>query len=537
VQVTRRGLLAAGGAAALTASCGPALQRIACTPQSSACPAGGASFDLGQAGARCELWAYDEIHRTAATVYRPANTRDLAALLRALSSRDPAPRVTVRAGGQSLDGQALNDDVVIQLDCADLDWIGAPKHDDQGDYITVGAAAAWGKILAATSAHGLMPYSMVTTSRATAGGTLSSDCLSRCSAMTGREGHHVRSFKLLMVGGEQIECRRDDPDPDRAELFHAAIGGYGYLGIITEITFDLRPALAGWVPGKPIKALTSLTKVALSNGDSWSRLLAQLREPRAAGKSVPWDAISAAAWFAGGKEQVLLFRSRYVVDKVGDSFPLYNRSSVMAVATPQAMVDPVLTEAGERVFFFFSREGDHVNDIEDFSWFMENQFGPAKALANREGWRLNVIQQTFVLPSACTSDDPAGLAAAATFLSELGTRLRGAQARPTMIDVLYLPADDFLLSANRAMCGFAVTLAWADRDGRSWKELSARLRALSSRCRGLGGRVHLVKNVEVDPGDLAAMYRPALVRFLSLKKRYDPRGILRNDFFGRVFGA
>jgi len=106
-----------------------------------------------------------------------------------------------------------------------------------------------------------------------------------------------------------------------------------------------------------------------------------------------------------------------------------------------------------------------------------------------------------------------------------------------MIDVIYLPADPFLLSANRAMCGFAITLAWADRNGRSWNELSARLRDLSRRCRQLGGRIHIVKNVEAYPDDLAEMYRPAFDRFLALKKRYDPRGTLRNEFFDRIFGA
>src|SRR4051812_39976857 len=113
MHMTRRALLAAGGAAALTVSCDSVLRRTVCAPESPTCPAGRASLDLGHASARCELWAYDEIHRASAAVYRPANTRDLAALLRALSSRELAPRVTVRAGGQSLDGQALSDDVVI----------------------------------------------------------------------------------------------------------------------------------------------------------------------------------------------------------------------------------------------------------------------------------------------------------------------------------------------------------------------------------------------------------------------------------------
>ena len=105
-----------------------------------------------------------------------------------------------------------------------------------------------------------------------------------------------------------------------------------------------------------------------------------------------------------------------------------------------------------------------------------------------------------------------------------------------MIDVLYLPADDFLLSANHGMCGFAVTITWADRDGRAWPQLSGMLRELAHTCRALGGRVHLGKNVEAYTEDLVEMYRPAFERFLRLKQRYDPKGLLRNEFFDRVFG-
>src|SRR5262249_14517966 len=148
--------------------------------------------------------------------------------------------------------------------------------------------------------------------------------------------------------------------------------------------------------------------------------------------------------------------------------PLYQRNSELSMTMPESMCDPNVTEFGERTFFLFLREGCYVNKLDDFVFFMENQWGPVKAKANRGGWRLNVIQQTFVLPSTCALDDPGGFVAAPAFLSDLRPRLRVARARPSMIDVLYLPSDDFLLSANRGMCGFAVTLTWADRDARSW---------------------------------------------------------------------
>jgi FAD/FMN-containing dehydrogenase len=102
---------------------------------------------------------------------------------------------------------------------------------------------------------------------------------------------------------------------------------------------------------------------------------------------------------------------------------------------------------------------------------------------------------------------------------------------------MYLPADAFLMSATRGMEGYAVTLTFTERDGESWEALRAGLRALATRCADLGGRVHLVKNVEVEPADMRRMYGEALARFLALKQRYDPRGMLRNEFFDRVFAG
>lgn len=556
---TRRELLLAGGALALTASCGragPPLARSTCDAAAGRQP----SPPPGES--RCDLWSYDEIHRASARVYRPRDTADLAALLRALAAKEPPPRITFRGGGQSLDGQSLNDDVVIHLDCPELRRVGDPRLDERGPHVTVGAAATWEEILGRTAAHGVLPYSVVTTRRATAGGTLSADCLSRCSPVTGREGAHVRRFTLLTLDGRFIECRRDDPDPEGAELFHAVIGGFGYLGVVTEITFDLRPSPAGWRPGKKIRALTHVTKFVVNEktGHRWPDLLPRLREavsravlagragmPRAVLQqcpdafaeqaALPWDAVSSTAWNIRNHEEALLFRSRYVVDLELSPLPLYEKQTHLFGTLARSMTSPGSVEWAEGMLFALYRSGCYTNELDDFTFFMDNQLTPVKAAANADGFRLNTVQQTFVLPAVVWPEDPWGVARAETFLALVHPRSCPAGLRPALFDVLYLPADEFLLSANHHLDGFAITVTWADRDGRSWDRLSVWLRELSSKCRRLGGRVHLVKNVEADAGELQKMYGPAFARFLELKKRHDPRGILKNAFFDRIFAA
>jgi hypothetical protein len=259
---------------------------------------------------------------------------------------------------------------------------------------------------------------------------------------------------------------------------------------------------------------------------------------------VEWDAVSSAGWYALGHVETLLFRSRYVLDRPLHPMPLYQRASRLLGLLCKGMCDTLLTELGEGVMFAVYPSGVYVDELHDFTFFMENQFTPAKAAASKQGWDLNTIQQTFVLPATPTADDVAGAGPTRLFLERIRSIVFGDPTqpamldpmRPALIDVLYLPADDFLLSATRAMNGYAVTLTFTERNAEGWDTLQARLRALSRECHALGGRVHLIKNVEVDPGLLREMYGDAFDEFLALKKQYDPRGLLENEFFERLFG-
>jgi decaprenylphospho-beta-D-ribofuranose 2-oxidase len=519
-----------------------------------------------------DVWSYDEIHHAAARVYRPRNPLALAGLLRAFSSAEQRHRLSFRGGGQAMDGHAVNADVVVHLEAAGLDRIDEPACDERGWHVTVGAAASWGDVLARTAERGLVPYSVVTTSHATVGGTVASDCLSRCSPISGREGAHVRSFKMITVDGRTLECRKDDPDADRRALFHAVIGGFGYLGVLTEVDVDLRPPLRGWAPGRAIRVATTVDKYVVGRafGGSWSSFLPWLRE-RVGREGVPeqgegvlgrlldafhagheppdpveWDAVSSAAWYALGQIEALLFRSRYVLDdRPLHPMPLYQRASKLLGLLSRGMTDVTLTELAEGAMFAVYPSGVYVDELDDFTFFMENQFTPVKKEAGANGWRLNTIQQTFVLPATPTAADALGVAATHRFLERIRPLVFGDPSlpalldpmRPTLIDVLYLPADEFLLSACRGEGGYAVTLSFTERNEDGWDTLKERLRTLSRECHELGGRVHLVKNVEADPGLLREMYGGAFAEFLATKRRYDPRGLLENEFFDRIFAG
>ena len=72
--------------------------------------------------------------------------------------------------------------------------------------VRVGAGATWGAIVAELDKKGMTPAGTVTSSHATAGGTLSADCLSRFSPRYGKEASHVVAFLLLTVDGRLLSC-------------------------------------------------------------------------------------------------------------------------------------------------------------------------------------------------------------------------------------------------------------------------------------------------------------------------------------------
>jgi len=112
--------------------------------------------------------------------------------------------------------------------------------------------------------------------------------------------------------------------------------------------------------------------------------------------------------------------------------------------------------------------------------------------------------------------------------------LREQGLTPNLFDVLHVPEDDFLLSSNNGLSGYAVSVAFDDLNRRRIRRLRELLIGASARCEDLGGRVYLVKNVHATSEQLGRMYGHAIPQFLEIKQRLDPHGILRNAFFDRL---
>ncbi len=445
-----------------------------------------------------------------ATVYAPRSVDDLRRLLR--TARNRRWRVTFRGGGCAFDTQSLNRDVVISL--AALDRI---EVDVRNARVTAEAGATWGAVVAATVPHGLVPYVLVTTRSATVAGTAASDCLSRFSPSCGKEGSHILSFELLTVDGRLLRCTREE----NADVFFAAIGGFGYLGAITRVTYRLWPL--GYAPAvetvvTPYRSmrdfLTALIPASGSRGDSRS-------------EARPMEGLY-GAWFG---PRALLFRSRYVERSWRRPLRLLHQPrSWLRAAIDLLLRWQWFSRLGSWLTFSLIRRPQiFVDGFEDYAFFMDGN-ARAKAIGRAFGAPMRTLQQTFLVPAEVET--------AARFIEDLSQALRAAQIVPTLFDCLFLPRDEeFLLSSSAGLDGFAVSIAFDTSNAGVLARARAILVGASARLRAMGGRVHLVKSVCADADDLRGMYGSRLDAFFRLKQRLDPTGVLRNEFLERTFPA
>lgn len=482
--------------------------------------------------------AYDEVHTARARVLHAADEEALRQALRRLSA-EPGRRLTVRGGGYSLDAQALGDDTVLELAPEGFSRVGEVVVSRGRATITAGAMATWAAVLEATSREGWVPPNTVTGRDITVGGSLSSDCLSRFSGAWGKEAESVARFRVMLADGRVVTASpKAPPGSLERRVFEGAIGGLGGVGVVLDATYSLRRVST---PGRRPRVRTRFDPVGW-RGFDWAAFLDQLRdETMRARRTVRrlgakawraplpqgiYDAVSATVWFRSMGPRGLILSSRHVTRGALRPSPLYAGPDRMRLFSERMLTSRLGADLGQTIFkTIHTIRSASVDELDPFTFFMDGNVAAHREFRD-EGSRMTSSQQTFVVPEV----------EAAAFCAEVEAAT--ASMHPTILDVLYLPADRgrCMLSPTRALDGFAVTLAYQTRDGERQPAVRRLLRSLAQRCAARGGRVSLVKNVHVRDRTLRAMYGEGLSEFRALKAELDPGGLFTSQLLERLLG-
>ncbi|HEY5816602.1 MAG TPA: FAD-binding oxidoreductase [Solirubrobacterales bacterium] len=493
------------------------------------------------AGREKKLDCYSGLYTARAEVLEPADVDELSGIFAAAGAAGRL--VTLRAGAHSFDGQALGDDLVVSM--AQMDSIEVLPDERK---MRVGPGATWGAILAQLQPLGLVPAVTVTTEHATAGGTLSGDCLSRFSPSYGKEGEWIESFDLLTTEGEILHCTPPAAAGDRStwtteeRAFCGVIGGLGYLGAVVSIVYRLLPVKAG--DGKIgvrtiVRKFETVADLAADLIPVTKRTHLEDSDPDDPEKL---DAIWSALGPRGkGPPTVLFFTSAYTAGSERRPMPLHQPKRLLRVLVEWLMRISFISKFFWRVYFrFVFRDGEeYIDDLEGFAFFMDGN-ARAKHIGRRLGFSMRNVQQSFVVPSGPVAEGGWDRAKddLVEWLDFADGFLRERKLTPTLNDVLFLPKDlPFLLSASADRAGFVVSYAFETSNRRTLRRAEAAFSDLADVLwEKFRGRVYLVKNVFVKQETLAKMYGDHAVEFAQLKRELDPKALLRNDFLERTFG-
>jgi FAD/FMN-containing dehydrogenase len=365
--------------------------------------------------------------------------------------------------------------------------------------------------------HGYWPKVVSGTMFPTLAGAAAMNIHGKNNYAVGTIGDAIHEFDLLAPGGELITCSR----MHNADLFHAAIGGFGMLGVFTRIVIGTKKVHSG-----------ELEVRAFANRD--------LREMMSYFESHKATSDYLVGWidcFAGGDEvgRGLIHDARYL--EPGEDPHPEQTFALAHQELPPAILGFPKSEVWKILRYFSNDPGMRlVNTAKYWSGRLESMGEPhrqahaafAFLLDYVPGWKLSygrggLIQYQSFLPKE-------------TALDAYDEMLRHNQRRGF---VPYLGVfkrhrpDPFWLT--HALDGWSFAMDFkvtAANRAELWKHCSELTRIVLD----AGGKFYFAKDLVIAPADMQRMF-PAdkLQAFVELKQRLDPEHLLQTNLWRRVF--
>jgi decaprenylphospho-beta-D-ribofuranose 2-oxidase len=178
-------------------------------------------------------------------VFRPSTTDGIRAVLDL--ARREGSSVGLRGAGQSYGDASLNDRQIC-LDVSRMTRV--LEWDPQSGVIRVEPGVTIRQLWQYVLEDGWWPPVVPGTSHVSLGGAVAMNVHGKNNWKAGPIGDHVREIVLLLPTGDVVRASRTE----NADLFHAAIGGFGMLGCILEIELQLHHVTSGDLLVEPLQA-------------------------------------------------------------------------------------------------------------------------------------------------------------------------------------------------------------------------------------------------------------------------------------------
>ncbi len=182
------------------------------------------------------LEGFGMAQRSASYVYRPSTADGILDVFEL--GRRSGRTVGLRGAGRSYGDASLNGEG-IALDISRMNRITA--WDPHTGVIEVEPGVTIRQLWEYAVGDGWWPAVVPGTMHPTVAGAASMNIHGKNNYAVGTFGEHVREFDIVLPRGERLACSREK----NADLFHAAIGGFGVLGCFAGMSLQLKRIHSG----------------------------------------------------------------------------------------------------------------------------------------------------------------------------------------------------------------------------------------------------------------------------------------------------
>ena len=365
----------------------------------------------------------------------------------------------------------------------------------------VRAGMRWRELQELIDGHGLAVRTMQTYANFTIGGSVSVNAHGRYVGH-GPIARSVRALQLVLADGSIVEASREEND----ELFRAAIGGYGALGVITEVELDLDDNTL---------IARDVVHVPLSEYPEWfgERVLS---DPAALLHNVDlypagFDSGDAITWRRTGQPATIPDRLH-----PGHARYLGQRSAIWAItelpggnSLRRHIVVPAQLEHPEVVWRNYEASLD-IASLEPFSRIVSTY----------------ALEEYFVPMSQFTE-----------FAGALRRILRRRDVEALNVSIRHSPADRESVMAWAREGVFCFVIYYKQRVlSESLRRVADWTRELIDAAVGLGGSYYLPYQLHATREQFERAY-PQHAEFRRIKERHDPDGRFSNEMWRKYLGV
>jgi decaprenylphospho-beta-D-ribofuranose 2-oxidase len=457
-------------------------------------------------------WGWGRSLSALSHVFRPS-TRD--GVQHALDvARRTGLAVGLRGAGQSYGDAALVSGG-MSLDLSRmtriLDW------EPEAGVVRVEPGVTIGQLWRYAIEDGFWPAVVPGTSHATIGGCVAMNVHGKNNWKAGPFGEHVLAIEITLASGETVACSREE----NADLFHAAVGGFGMLGCVASATLRLKRVHSGLLDVVPLAArdLGEMLDTFAARRESADYLVGWV-DCFASGSALGRGLVHAATYLEPGADSMPAATLRRDRQELPDTlFHALPKSEtwrfLRAFFNAPAMraVNAVKHGLGRRAHGHAYRE-PHAQFafLLDFFPDWQRAYGPH-----------GMIQYQSFVPEAAAHE---------VFAAQIELAQR--RGLVPLLGVLKRHRPDPFLMTH-AVDGYSLALELRIPHGRR-REVWALAREMDPLVVDAGGRFYFAKDATLSPASLDRfLAEERVAHFLDLKRRLDPEGLFATDLYRRIF--